>query len=184
MTTAVRRSDAADRPTILALMQQLRGVDLSDEERARLGFIQGRMDDDMLAGMQRGTGVFVAEVDGELAGFAVTFTPDMAVSGPPRQLVETLAGEPGASLVRRFLYGPAGVDPRFQGHGVLRMLLATIGRELADRFDQGILFVEKANEKSLAVHRHLGMTATGEFSFAGRRYVVLSFDPAVASTLA
>ena len=67
---------------------------------------------------------------------------------------------------------------------LLRMLLATIGRELADRFDQGVLFVERANEKSLAVHRHLGMTATGEFSFAGRRYVVLSFDPAVASTLA
>ncbi|MDN5914140.1 MAG: GNAT family N-acetyltransferase [Pseudonocardia sp.] len=183
VTTRVRRSDAADRPAILALMRRMRGTDLSDEERARQGFIQGRMDDEMLAGMQRGTGVFVAEVDEELAGFAVTFTPEMAVSGPPQRLIDTLDERPEPSPVRRFLYGPAGVDPRFQGHGILRALLGAIRREFVGAFDQGVLFVGEANEKSLAVHRHYGMSTIGDFTFRDRPYVVMSFDPAAAAEL-
>lgn len=184
MTTTVRRSDATDRPAILALMRRMRGTGLSAEERAREGFIQGRMDDEMLAGMQAGTGVFVAEVDGDLTGFAVTFTPDMAVSGPPQRLIETLDEQPQQSRIRRFLYGPAGVDPRFRGHGILRALLGAIGREFVGRFDQGVLFVEEANEKSLAVHRHYGMHTIGDFTFRDRPYVVMSFDPAAAAELA
>lgn len=75
MTITVRRSGPDDRPAILALMRAARGEGLSPAERAERGFVQGAMDDQVLTRFQEGTGVFVAEEDGALAGFAMTSLP-------------------------------------------------------------------------------------------------------------
>ncbi|CAM2918573.1 GNAT family N-acetyltransferase [Prescottella defluvii] len=175
MTLTVRRSGPQDREAILALMNASRGDGLSAAERAERGFVQGSMGEDDLARFQEGTGVFVAEEDGTLAGFAMTSEPGAATSGPPRLAVDAV----GEGSGRLFLYGPAAVDPRFQGRGVLTKLLAALSRELRDRFDLGVAFVEAANAKSLAVHRHYGMTEAATFVFAGRDYFVFTFAPAV-----
>jgi L-amino acid N-acyltransferase YncA len=41
-----------------------------------------------------------------------------------------------------------------------------------------VAFVEAANEKSLAVHRHYGMAELGSFDHQGRCYQVFAFPPA------
>lgn len=174
MTITVRRSGPQDREAILALMAASRGDGLSAEERAERGFVQGRMDADVLARFEAGTGVFLAEEDGGLAGFAMTSEPGAVTSGPPRLAVDAL----GEGHGRLFLYGPAAVDPRFQGRGVLTLLLTSLSRELRDRFDFGVAFVEAANAKSLAVHRHYGMTEAATFVFDDRDYFVFTFSPA------
>ncbi|NKS98042.1 hypothetical protein GS498_13965 [Rhodococcus hoagii] len=48
---------------------------------------------------------------------------------------------------------------------MLTKLLAALSRALRDRFDLGVAFVEAANAKSLAVHRHYGMTEAATFVF-------------------
>lgn len=173
MTITVRRSGPQDRDAILALMAASRGDGLSAEERAERGFVQGRMDADTLARFEQGTGVFVAEEDGDLAGFAMTSEPGAVTSGPPRLAVDAV----GEGRARLFLYGPAAVDPSCQGRGVLTKLLAALSRALRDRFDLGVAFVEAVNAKSLAVHRHYGMTEAATFMFDGRDYVVFTFSP-------
>lgn len=172
----MRRSGPQDREAILALMAASRGDGLSVQERAERGFVQGRMDADVLTRFQEGTGVFIAEETGRLAGFAMTSEPGAVASGPPRLALDALSGAQAPG--RLFLYGPAAVDPGFQGRGVLTMLLTALSRELRDRFDLGVAFVEAANAKSLAVHRHYGMTAAATFVFDGRDYFVFTFDPA------
>ncbi|NKR61831.1 GNAT family N-acetyltransferase [Rhodococcus hoagii] len=172
MTITVRRSGPQDREAILALMAASRGDGLSAEERAERGFVQGRMDEDVLTRFQQGTGVFVAE-DGVLAGFAMTSEPGAVTSGPPRLAVDAV----GEGRGRLFLYGPAAVDRDYQGRGVLTKLLAALSRALRDRFDLGVAFVEAANAKSLAVHRHYGMTEAATFVFDDRDYFVFTFSP-------
>jgi len=174
MTVTVRRSGPADRPAILALMDAARVEGLSAAERAERGFVQGRMDADVLARFEEGPGVFVAEQGGDLAGFAMTSVPGTVTSGPPRSAVDALGDGHG----RVFLYGPAAVDPRYQGRGVLTTLLVALSRALRDRYDLGVAFVEEANAKSLAVHRHYGMAEAATFVFDGRDYVVFTFSPA------
>lgn len=177
MTIAVRRSGPADRTAILALMAEARGDGLSAGEKAERGFVQGTMNEELLAQFQEGTGVFVAEQDGVLSGFAMTSQPGVTTGGPAK-LAADAARECFGAPARLFLYGPAAVDRRFQGRGVLTLLLRTLSGELGDRFDRGVAFVEAANEKSLAVHRHYGMAETTRFCYEGRDYRVFTFDPA------
>jgi hypothetical protein len=83
---------------------------------------------------------------------------------------------------RLFLCGPLAVDPRFQGRGVLTMLLASLNRDLGGRFDLAVAFVEDANKKSLAVHRHYGMTEIPGFWYEGREYHVFTYSPDLFAT--
>jgi L-amino acid N-acyltransferase YncA len=177
VTVRTRVSGPADRTAILALLAAARGDELSEAERAERGFVQGRMDAALLARFQEGTGVFVAEEDGVLAGFAMTSEPGTVTAGPPGRTADLARQHLGAS-VSLFLYGPAAVDGRFQGRGILSRLLGELSRALGDRFDRGVAFVETANAKSLAVHRHYGMTELARFVYDGRDYVVLAFAPA------
>jgi RimJ/RimL family protein N-acetyltransferase len=177
MTISVRRSGPADRPAILALMDAARGDGLSASEKAERGFVQGTLDERLLARFQENLGVFVAEDGDALAGFAMTTEPGTVTGGPPKRTADT-ARERLPASTRFFLYGPTAVDPRFHGRGVLTLLLSALSRELADRFDRGVAFVEAANEKSLAVHRHYGMSEIGRFDHNDRDYRVFAFDPA------
>ncbi|MBK0869743.1 MULTISPECIES: GNAT family N-acetyltransferase [unclassified Saccharopolyspora] len=181
MTITVRRSGPADRPAILSLLDAARGDELSAAQRAERGFVQGTLDEQLLARFQADLGVFVAEDGGVLAGFAMTTEPDVVTGGPPVPTVAT-ARQNLAASTRFFLYGPAAVDRRFQGRGVLTMLLAGLSRELSGRFDRGVAFVQAANEKSLAVHRHYGMSEIGRFDHRGSDYRVFAFDPAKFAT--
>ncbi|MEU8510916.1 GNAT family N-acetyltransferase [Kitasatospora sp. NPDC048722] len=175
MTLSTRTAVAADRATVLALIDGARGEGLSPEERAERGFVQGRFDGDKLASMEATTGVYVAEEDGRIAGAALTAPASPALDeGPPRQTWEA-ALRAGLAPDRFYLYGPVVVDPAFRGRGVVRSLLRAVDANLRDRFDHGVLFVERSNHKSLAVHRHLGMREAAEFTVADRTYTVFSF---------
>lgn len=176
MTIEVRRSGSGDRAAILNLMETARGKDLSPEQRAERGFVQGVMDEDQLNRFESGTGIFIAEEDNRLAGFAMTADPDAVQDGPPALAVAATRAAVGAQ--RLFMYGPAAVDPQFQGRGVLTTLLSALSSHLRDEYDLGVAFVEDANRRSLDVHRHYGMAEVPGFSYEGRIYHVFTFDPA------
>jgi GNAT superfamily N-acetyltransferase len=175
MTIEVRRSGPADRAAILRLIEAARGVELSASERAERGFVQGTWDETTLAQHESGPGVFVAiDRDGTLAGFAMTSEPETFHDGPPKLALDAARAALGDQ--RLLMYGPVAVDPSFQGRGVLTSLLSAVVAHLRDKFDIGVLFVEDANRKSLAVHRHYGMTEVPGFTAGGRDYHVFTFD--------
>ncbi|WP_157875906.1 GNAT family N-acetyltransferase [Streptacidiphilus griseoplanus] len=161
-------------------MDKARGTGLSDEERARRGFVQGNLTNELLDRFQDGPGIFVADAAGELAGFAITSEPDWLPRTHPAAAAVSavVSAADGADLGRLFLYGPVAVDERFQGRGVLTRLLRALCRALRDDFDLAVAFVETANERSLAVHRHYGMAEAAHFEVGGRTYVAFTFSPA------
>jgi GNAT superfamily N-acetyltransferase len=179
MAINVRRSRPEDHASILALMDEARGVGLSDEERARRGFVQGQLTEDLLARFQDGPGIFVADAGGELAGFAITSEPGgLPPQHPAAAAVAAVTkAADGRDLGRLFLYGPVAVDARFQGRGLLTQLLTALSRALKDDFDLAVAFVELANARSLAVHRHYGMTEAAHFEVGGRTYAAFTFAP-------
>lgn len=178
MQITISRSEASDRPAILALLAEARGDDLSDDERARQGFIQGQIDEPMLARFQAGSGVFIAR-DGEtLAGVCMTSMQGAVDGGPPAETITAVAqAMPEVSPYLLFLYGPAAVDRRYQGQGLLTQLLVEVCTALQDQFELGAVFVERTNQKSLAIHRHYPMEESTDFTFKERSYVVFTFSP-------
>ncbi|MFF0159805.1 GNAT family N-acetyltransferase [Streptomyces sp. NPDC005263] len=180
MTIDIRRSRPEDHAAILSLMDKARGVGLSDEERARRGFVQGNLTGELLNRFQDGPGIFVADAAGELAGFAITSEPGWLPPGHPAAaaVAAVTKAADGRDLGRLFLYGPVAVDDRFQGRGVLTKLLTALSRALQGDFDLAVAFVETANERSLAVHRHYEMAEDAHFEAGGRTYVAFTFSPA------
>ena len=176
MTIAIRTSGPADRPQVLALMDAARGADLSAQQRAEHGFVQGEMDESVLARFESDTGVFLAEQDGQLAGFAMTSRPGTVTSGPAPLAVQAVRDSGVDADARLLLYGPAAVAAPFRGHGVLTLLLRTLCHQLGEQFDLFVAFVELANAKSLAVHQHYGMTERARFDFNGRQYASFTFS--------
>jgi GNAT superfamily N-acetyltransferase len=179
MGFSVAKATYQDMPAIAALLRAARGDGLSDQERAERGFIQGQLSDRILRRFQQGTGIFVAVHDdeqngAELAGAALTADPALLADaeGPVAGMIATART---AGLTDFALYGPVAVDPRYQGRGVLRMLIDGVRKSLSAGYSDAVLFVELANEKSLAVHRHLGMRELGGFTAAGRDYLTFSF---------
>jgi ribosomal protein S18 acetylase RimI-like enzyme len=175
VTLSTRKALAADRARVLALIDGARGAGLSAAERAEQGFVQGRFDDDKLALMEAGTGIYVVEQDGQIAGAALTAAASSELDEGPPRLTREAAVRAGLASDRFYLYGPVVVDPSFRGRGVVRRLLQAVDADLGELFDHGVLFVEQSNHKSLAVHRHLGMREVAEFAMADRRYTVFSF---------
>lgn len=179
MSVTLHRAGADDRPAILRLMDEARGEHLNDEERAQQGFVQGQMDESTLARIQAGPGVFVACDGPILAGFAMTSTASAAGSGLAVETAKVAAKVvPELSLDKIFLYGPVVVDRRYQGQGLLTRLLVHVCIELRAQFSLGALFIDRANQKSLAIHRHYPMDERASFEFKKRSYVVFTFSPA------
>lgn len=174
----INRSTVADGPAILRLLTEARGDDLSDQERARRGFVQGQMDAAMLTRFQGGTGIFVARDKSVLAGVCMTLAVGMVKSGLPTKAVEAaLANEPDCSREHMFLYGPVAVDRRYQGHGLLTRLLLHACTKLQEQFELGVVFVDNRNHKSLAIHRHYPMSEAAHFRFKGWPFTVFTFSP-------
>lgn len=147
MSITITRSGAADRPAILQLVSEARGDDLSNEERAEQGFIQGNIDESLIARFQAGSGVFVARKGSDLVGFAMTSLPGAVSNGPPAfSITATRDALPEIPKAELFLYGPATVGRKYQGHGIMTQLLTHVCMEMRQQYKLGIAFVEQANK--------------------------------------
>jgi predicted GNAT superfamily acetyltransferase len=175
VTMSVRLAGPADRSAVLSLIQSAHEDAVTERVRDEQGFVQGHFDEEMLAKFENGTGIFLAEDRGELAGVALTSDGSDAAryDGPPRLTIDAVATTTSPVL----LYGPVVVAPRFRGRGVLRQLLAEIGRRLGEAYPRAALFVEQVNRRSMIVHRGLGMREHAEFTVDGREYTVFVFEP-------
>ena len=178
MSVILSRADVSDHSAILRLMDEARGEHLSQAQRAQQGFVQGQMDEASLAGLQAGLGIFVARDGVTLAGFAMTSTASVAGSGLAVATAQAAAqAAPDLPLEQIFLYGPVVVAQEYQGQGLLTRLLLHVCAEHQARFTLGALFVDHANQKSLAVHQHYPMDQQTSFEFNKRSYTVFTFSP-------
>lgn len=178
MSVILSRATVGDHPAILKLMSEARGEHLSEAQRAQQGFVQGQMDESSLVRIQAGPGVFVARDGSTLAGFAMTSTASVTGSGLAVETAKAAAqAAPELPLDKMFLYGPVVVARRYQGQGLLTRLLLHVCIEQQTKFSLGALFVDRANQKSLAIHQHYPMAQPASFEFKQRSYTVFTFSP-------
>lgn len=78
---------------------------------------------------------------------------------------------------RAFFYGPVCIEKHLRGGGVLEGLYGEFLRQLAGRFDVGVLFISEDNARSLHAHiNKLGMEKISDIEFNGASLSLLAFD--------
>ncbi|MET8584906.1 GNAT family N-acetyltransferase [Streptomyces collinus] len=183
-----RHAVAADAPAMAELFAAHHHDALTEQERARQGFVQGDFDAGTLRSMAEKGSLLVADDDGRLAGLlGLAFPEDLPGAPPPvRALLAAQdslrwRGRPlrSASFL---LYGPVVVAAGYRGKGVARGLFAAALRAAAGRADVMVAFIELANRVSWAVHVDgFGMTPLGEFTLGDRAYGVVGASTRPAS---
>lgn len=172
------KSGKEDIDDILTLLGEAKGDNLSSEEKAREGFIQGNINRDMILHFQSDPGIFIAKSSDQTAGVAIVSRGEPCKQGPAAELYRTvLNNTPGLTGNELFLYGPVTVKKEYRGQGILTLLLKQVCLELQDDFKLGAAFVDQTNEKSLQIHRHYPMDESGYFYFNEKKYSVFTFAP-------
>ncbi|MFC7339786.1 GNAT family N-acetyltransferase [Saccharopolyspora griseoalba] len=175
MPMSVRLATEEDRPAVLALLRSAHEDAVPEEERGEKGFVQGEWDEEALAAVASGPGIFLAEEKDELAGVVVTADDGDAAGLPAavRRTAESTRRLEGPVL----LYGPVVVAPKFRGRGAVRFLLSGMALMLGERYPSAALVVEDANQRAIKVHRALGMKKHTRFTLDDRAYTVFVFAP-------
>lgn len=174
----ISKSERSDLASIVKLLEESRGDNLTEEERAKQGFIQGKMSEEMITQFQDDLGVFVAKDDDDIVGVAFASRVGLIKQGPPHLLVETLFEEcVDLTAENMFLYGPVVVRADYKGKGILTRLLSSLCSELHHKFQKGAAFVEEANQLSLNIHRHYFEKEVTSFMYDNRKYYIFLLDP-------
>ncbi|MGW2726933.1 GNAT family N-acetyltransferase [Streptomyces sp. NPDC001494] len=184
-----RHAVAADAPAAAELFAAHHHDALTEQERARQGFVQGSFDAGALRAMAEDGSLLVADDDGRLAGLLGLTSPQHTHGAPPpvqalldRQDSLKWRGRPLRSTPF-LLYGPVVVAAAYRGEGVARGLFTAALRAASPRAEVMVAFIERANRASWRVHVDgFGMVPLGEFTLGDRVYGVVgvSTRPAAA----
>jgi GNAT superfamily N-acetyltransferase len=172
-----RHAVAADAPAMAELFAANHHDALTEQERAKQGFVQGDLDADTLRSMAEDGSLLVADDDGRLAGLLGLASPENMPSPPPpiQALLDAQdslewEGRPLRSTPF-LLYGPVVVAAAYRGKGVARGLFTAALQAASARADVIVAFIELANQASWRVHVDgFGMTPLGEFTIGDRAY--------------
>jgi GNAT superfamily N-acetyltransferase len=164
-----------DLPGVLALQEANLHANLSEPERAG-GFLSARFGAEQFIAMAGQVGVMVATASERVVGYACASEVDFNRRFPLlAAMIDAFPRTPyrGGMLDRAtcFVYGPVCVDRAWRGRGVLRGLVNALREHTAGRFDCGVAFIARDNQRSLVAHvQGLGLLQAGEFEHDGRAY--------------
>ena len=173
----VQLAQPADFPAILQLQSRFHLSALPETELAE-GFVTTQLEPETLARMSARNALWVARAD-ELAAYACAVEWEFyANSGFVEAVFARLPLPFDERLVtanNSFIYGPACIEPRFRGQGILPALTDAIKARYAHR-EFGVCFVDARNARSLAAHEgKLGFRRIAELPFADVIYHMLAF---------
>lgn len=176
----VSKSTEEDQNAILTLLEKSKGLNLSKEERAKQGFVQGVMDKGLLTAFQNGLGVYIIKENQKVIAFAFASKAGIMEKGPIVEAMNVVRNElEGLSTSNIFLYGPVAVEAAFKGLGLLTKMLVRICTDVSKDFEWGLAFVDAENLLSTSIHEHYFGEATATFLYDNRKYFAYLFDPKV-----
>ncbi|MDP9833392.1 MULTISPECIES: GNAT family N-acetyltransferase [Trueperella] len=150
---------------------------LSPDERAKQGFVQGRMSPERLRSFTTGGSGFVATDGEEVFAATVIHAPDAFTGKPSAQrpgespAARTVELAQAARLDSPVLYGPSVVAENYRGRGVLRQLVEAVADEAQTKgYSHLLAFMEDENAPSFAAHERLGFLPLGGFRVEDRDY--------------
>ena len=153
---------------------------LSESEQAT-GFVTTPFTADKIKFLICESGVFVAENQGEIAGYIFAGTWDFFSQWPifPYMVSRFAQLEfQGNPIIpdHTFQYGPVCIDRKLRGSGIFPLLFETMRSSFSSRFPVGLTFINKANPRSLAAHmQKLDLEIVDEFEFNNSSYYSLVF---------
>lgn len=173
MTRKLRPLTHEDIAWVSALFQANARDNLTEEQRRTGGFVQGKLDADMIAGRIDGPASVVTLINGRGVGAILTASADEYTQGPPALAV---AAAKEAGLSDFYLYGPGVVAKEYRGQGILRALKDESIRRAAEtgKYRWAVGFVEHANQPSMIAHEKTGWQSVATFSFKDRNYDVIA----------
>jgi hypothetical protein len=165
---------------ILELQSQNLYTNLSASECTE-GFVTTPFTVEQIKVLLSQTGVFVAEKQGMVVGYAFAgdwdffsqwaIFPHMISRFPQLKFQETLI-----TTKNTFQYGPVCIDRTLRGSGVFPKLFEMMRSSFSIRFPIGVTFINKANPRSLVAHtQKLNLEVIDEFEFNGNAYYSLGF---------
>lgn len=175
-----RVASESDIDGILELQFQNLYTNLSEAERAE-GFVTTPFTVEQIKTLLSQTGVFVAEKQGMIVGYALAGSWDFFSQWAIFPYMVSRFGqlkfqETQITADNTFQYGPVCIDQTLRGSGVFPQLFETMCSSFSARFPIGVTFINKANPRSLAAHtRKLNLEIIDEFEFNGNFYYSLGF---------
>ena len=154
---------------------------LSDAQRTE-GFVTTPFTVKQIKSLLSQTGVFVAENEGMVVGYAFAgnwdFFSQWAIFPYMVSRFEQLAfQETQVTASNTFQYGPVCIERTMRGSGVFPKLIGTMRSSFATRYPVGVTFINKSNSRSLAAHtRKLDLKIIDEFEFNSNSYYSLAFS--------
>lgn len=177
----IRRLRVEDAPWVAEIFAANARGRLSEEQRRESGFVQGRLDAEMIRGRVEGPASVVALIGEVGVGAILTADAGSFTQGPPGLAVEAARK---AGIEDFFLYGPGVVAEGFRSRGILRAMkdelielarVANAGQGNASRrYRWAIGFVEHSNAASMAAHAKTGWQSVATFEFQSRAYDVIA----------
>lgn len=166
---------------IIALQRANLYDNLSPDQRKH-GFVTTPVSESQLLELMAERGVFVAEEQGTIVGYAMAGSWNFFSKWPIFPFMVSRLGSLSISgkpipPERSFQYGPVCISSALRGSGLFPVLFEEMRKEFSTRFPAGITFINRVNGRSYNAHtRRLGMTVIDTFEFSGRSYYMLSFD--------
>jgi hypothetical protein len=145
------------------------------------GFVTTPFTPDLLRQLLTQSGVFVAEVEGEIIGYVLAgdweFFSQWEIFRLMMARLPKLKFQ-GRELTvdRTFQYGPVCIDATLRGSNLLPELYTLMRSSFAQKFPIGITFINKINARSFAAHnRKLRLEVIDEFEFNDNSFYTLAF---------
>jgi hypothetical protein len=175
-----RVANQSDIDGILELQSRNLYINLSEVEQAE-GFVTTPFTVEQIKTLLTQTGVFVAEEQGRVMGYAFAGSWDFFSQWPifpymVSRFPQVNFQDTQVTVDNTFQYGPVCIERTLRGGGVFPQLFETMRSSFSSRFPIGLTFINKANPRSLAAHtRKLNLEIIDEFEFKGNSYYGLGF---------
>jgi hypothetical protein len=179
--TTFRRFNSDDLPKILGIQETNLVFNMSEDDKAD-GFLSVEFSPQQFVEMDAEIPIVVADLGSGLGGYLCASTVLQSRKVPIlAHMIGLFPGTPyrGQPLeqYRSFIYGPVCIDRPSRGHGIIEGLYTELLKQVAGKFDIGILFISQANPRSLHAHTaKLGMKKVTDFTFNGNDFYLLAFE--------
>lgn len=181
MSPIVRIGNESDLEGILDLQSRNLLSKLSAAELAG-GFVTTPFTPELLRQLIDGSGVFVADRDGEILGYLLagdwTFFSQWGIFKVMiGRLPELRFQGREIAVDRSFQYGPICIDRSIRGSGIFIQLFDLMRASFAPNLPIGVTFINKLNQRSFAAHtRKLPLEIIDEFEFNSNSFYTLAFS--------
>lgn len=170
-----------DLPEILRIQKANLVFNMSEDDKVN-GFLSVEFPPEQFIEMNTEIPVVVADLGfglgGYLCGSSIQYSRRVPILAHMISLFpKTLFRRRSLEDYQSFNYGPVCIDKPFRGHGIIEGLYKELLRQVAGKFEIGVLFISHANLRSLRAHSaKLGMEKVADFTFNENDFHLLAFE--------